>query len=315
MELSPRIRLSALVPFLGVASLLGAACNRAPSEQNSSAATATTNRSAVDEAKAQSASAASALAASKVAAAQQRKAKLEALQRARKPREVTAKPVAKVPASPGDPEKGEFTLTEATRGLSGEGKLIADIVTDAGTLSCELYEEKAPITVANFVGLARGLRAWNKDGKWVKQPLYDGTKFHRIIKGFMIQGGDPAGNGSGGPGYVIPDEIWADAHHDAVGQLCMANRGPNTNGSQFFIMDGVAPHLDGGYTIFGQCTPESVVRALSGTNVQGERPAKAPTIQKVTVKREAKEAAASSTASAAEATDGTKPGAPAPGAK
>ena len=140
------------------------------------------------------------------------------------------RPVAPVEAADGDPVKGKFTLEDATKGLAGTGKLFAELKTDKGTLECELYPDKAPITVATFVGLARGTRPWKTPGgEWVTKPLYDGTPFHRIIKGFMIQGGDPKGNGSGDPGFVIPDEIWPGAHHDEIGQICMANRGPNTN--------------------------------------------------------------------------------------
>lgn len=216
------------------------------------------------------------------ALAERRKALKERLAK----KKLEAKPVAKVPVSKGDPENGEFTLDEATKGLPKDGVLVAEIVTDAGTLSCDLYEDRAPISVANFVGLARGIRPWEKDGKWIKKPLYDGTTFHRIIKGFMIQGGDPAGNGSGGPGFVVPDEIWVNATHDRRGLLCMANRGPNTNGSQFFILDGSAPHLDGGYTVFGECSPEEVIEKLSNTEVKGDRAVKPPKIKKVTVKRD-----------------------------
>jgi peptidyl-prolyl cis-trans isomerase A (cyclophilin A) len=201
-------------------------------------------------------------------------------------KKLQAKPVAKVKVSEGDPENGEFTLEEATQGLGNTGALVADIVTDAGTLSCELYEDKAPITVANFVGLARGKRAFKQDDKWIKKPLYDGTTFHRVIKGFMIQGGDPKGNGSGGPGYVIPDEIWENAKHDKRGLLCMANAGPNTNGSQFFVMDGAAAHLDGGYTIFGLCGPDTVIEKLASTEVKGDRAVTPPKIKKITVKRD-----------------------------
>jgi peptidyl-prolyl cis-trans isomerase A (cyclophilin A) len=191
-----------------------------------------------------------------------------------------------VAVSPDDPIKGKFSLDDATKGLAGKGALTAEIKTDAGALTCELWPDKAPITVANFVGLARGLRPWKTPGgEWVKKPLYDGTTFHRLIKGFMIQGGDPAGNGSGEPGYVIPDEIWAGARHDQRGLICMANRGPNTNGSQFFIMDGVAAHLDGGYTIFGKCSPDSVVETLASSPVMGDRAVKPPKIIKVTVSR------------------------------
>lgn len=199
--------------------------------------------------------------------------------------------VASVPVSPDDPLAGKFTLDDATKGLTGTGGLYAEIQTDLGKLECELYEDKAPITVANFVGLARGLRPFKQnDGKWAKKNGYDGTTFHRVIKGFMIQGGDPQGTGAGEPGYVIPDEIWEGAHHDQRGQLCMANRGKNTNGMQFFIMDGVAKHLDGGYTIFGKCAPEDVILKLSGVEVSGDRSAKPTKITKVVIKRKAKKA-------------------------
>jgi peptidyl-prolyl cis-trans isomerase A (cyclophilin A) len=199
---------------------------------------------------------------------------------------VQAKPVAEVKPTPGDPVQGKFTLDDALKGLPGKGTtLIADVTTSSGKLECQLYADKAPITVANFVGLARGTRPWKKGDKWVKQPLYDGTVIHRVIKGFMVQGGDPNGNGSGGPGYEIPDEVWENAHHDQRGLLCMANRGPNTNGSQFFIMDGPAPHLDGGYTIFGKCGPEDVVKALSSVKIMGDRAIEPTKITKVAVRR------------------------------
>lgn len=193
--------------------------------------------------------------------------------------------VAKVPISPDDPLKGKFTIEEATAGLPKTGTLTAKIETSGGTLSCELYEDKAPITVANFVGIARGLRPFKVGDEWVKRPGYDGTTFHRVIKGFMIQGGDPKGTGAGEPGYVIPDEVWYGAKHNERGQLCMANRGPNTNGMQFFIMDGRAPHLDKGYTIFGKCGPESVIETLANTKTQGDRAVEAPVIQKLTIER------------------------------
>jgi peptidyl-prolyl cis-trans isomerase A (cyclophilin A) len=208
-------------------------------------------------------------------------------------RKIAPKPAAEVPVSPDDPVKGKFTLAEATKGLTGKGPLVAEIKTEKGTLSCTLYDDKAPITVANFVGLARGLRPFKApSGKWEKKHAYDGTTFHRVVKGFMIQGGDPAGTGAGEPGYVIPDEIWEDAHHDQRGQLCMANRGPNTNGMQFFIMDGVASHLDGGYTIFGKCEPDSVIEALASVPVRGDRAVTPAKIEKVTIKRLAKPTAA-----------------------
>jgi len=203
-------------------------------------------------------------------------------------RKVTAKPTAEVKPSPDDPLKGQWTLEDATKGL-GEGKTLkADIETDLGTLSCTLLPDKAPITVANFVGLARGIRPWKTaDGKWEKKPAYDGTIFHRVIKGFMIQGGDPLHkNGGGETGYVIPDEIWEDANHDRPGLLCMANRGKNTNSAQFFITDAAAAHLDNGYTIFGECGPEELVHKIAGVEVKGETPAKPPTIKTIKIKRE-----------------------------
>lgn len=187
----------------------------------------------------------------------------------------------------GDPLGGKFTLEDATKGLPAKGKLVAEIKTAQGTLSCELYDDKAPITVANFVGLARGLRPFKdpRTGEWVKRPAYDGTVFHRIIKGFMIQGGDPTGTGRGEPGYVIPDEIWEGSKHDQRGLLCMANRGKDTNGMQFFITDAAKPHLDGGYTIFGKCTPDEVIEKLASSETMGDQAVNPPVMEHVSVKR------------------------------
>jgi peptidyl-prolyl cis-trans isomerase A (cyclophilin A) len=163
-----------------------------------------------------------------------------------------------------DPEKGDFTIDEALAGLpEGPGPLRAIVATDVGTLSCELYPDKAPKAVANFVGLARGRRAWKdpKTNKWVKRRFYDGLLFHRVIPDFVAQGGDPLGTGYGGPGYKFADEI-SDLKHVA-GTLAYANSGANTNGSQFYIAEKALPNLDGGYTVFGLCTPVSVVTALT----------------------------------------------------
>ncbi|WP_437283185.1 peptidylprolyl isomerase [Sorangium sp. So ce375] len=202
-------------------------------------------------------------------------------------RKVTAKPVAEVKASEDDPVKGKWTLEDATKGLPPGKALTASIETDLGTLSCKLLDDKAPITVANFVGLARGIRPWKTpEGTWEKKPAYDGTIFHRIIKGFMIQGGDAKKNGTGEAGYVIPDEVWEDGSHDRAGLLCMANRGKNTNSAQFFITDAAAYHLDNGYTIFGECGPEELVHKLASVEVKGERPVTPPVIKKVTITRQ-----------------------------
>ncbi|HVZ87947.1 MAG TPA: peptidylprolyl isomerase [Polyangia bacterium] len=163
-----------------------------------------------------------------------------------------------------DPAKGTFTLEEATKGLSGSGPLTAKIETTQGTFTCELYDKQAPNTVANFVGLARGLRPFkDKSGQWTKKPFYDGLIFHRVIPGFMIQGGDPLGVGIGNPGYKFGDEFSPDLKFDKPGLLAMANAGPGTNGSQFFITEGTPEHLTGHHTIFGHCDPLSLVTKIA----------------------------------------------------
>ena len=192
----------------------------------------------------------------------------------------------KIEAAEGDPLQGKFFLVDATRGLRGKGALEATIRTSEGDLSCTLFADKAPVTVANFIGLARGLRPFKEiGGAWVTRPAYDGTTFHRIIPGFMVQGGDTRGNGSGEPGYVIPDELWDGAKHDRAGLLCMANRGPNTNGAQFFITDASTPHLDRGYTIFGECSPVAVVHAIANVPTNGEKPQREISIARIEISR------------------------------
>jgi peptidyl-prolyl cis-trans isomerase A (cyclophilin A) len=182
-------------------------------------------------------------------------------------------------------------MADATAGLPGSGPLVATIKTSVGDLRCSLDDRHAPISVANFVGLARGVRPWkNPDsGVWENRPAYDGTTFHRIIKGFMIQGGDPTGTGTGEPGYTIPDEPWPGAAHDRAGLLCMANKGPDTNGMQFFITDASTPHLDHArtaYTIFGECAPVSVVHAIANVPVgPADRPTTTVRIVSVTISR------------------------------
>ncbi len=190
--------------------------------------------------------------------------------------------------SPDDPLKGEFSLADATKDMKGKGPLVATIETSKGTLQCKLFDDKAPNTVANFIGLAQGTRTWKdpKSKTWVKKPAYDGTTFHRIIKGFMIQGGDQNGNGSGEPGYVINDELWEGAKHNRAGLLCMANRGHDTNGAQFFITDDAAAHLDNNYTIFGECAPVDVVHQIASVELAGEKPMTPVVIKKVTVVRD-----------------------------
>ncbi len=187
-----------------------------------------------------------------------------------------------------DPAKGSFTLEEATKGLAGAGTLTAKIETTLGTFTCELYDKQAPVTVANFVGLARGLRPWKdpKSQKWVKKPFYDGLIFHRVIPGFMIQGGDPLGVGTGNPGYRFGDEFAPDLSFDKPGLLAMANAGPGTNGSQFFITEGTPSHLTGRHTIFGHCEPLALVSKITGVE-RGPRdkPTTDVVMKKVTISR------------------------------
>lgn len=131
----------------------------------------------------------------------------------------------------------------------------AIIKTSAGNITCELFTKEAPDTVANFVGLASGTKEFKdqKTGKMVKRPFYNDLIFHRVISGFMIQGGDPLGTGTGGPGYEFANEN-TNASFNKPGVLAMANAGPNTNGSQFFITVAPTPSLEGNYNVFGQVT-------------------------------------------------------------
>ncbi|MGC2195601.1 MAG: peptidylprolyl isomerase [Terriglobales bacterium] len=138
---------------------------------------------------------------------------------------------------------------------------IAIIDTTSGKMTCTLFPKKAPIGVANFIGLSTGTKDWTNPVSHVKKhgvPLYDGTIFHRVIPQFMIQGGDPAGTGTGDPGYKFKNETSPDLAFDRPGRLAYANAGPDTNGSQFFITEIPYPSLNGGYTIFGQCDDASV---------------------------------------------------------
>jgi peptidyl-prolyl cis-trans isomerase A (cyclophilin A) len=192
-------------------------------------------------------------------------------------------------ADDGDPNHGNFTLAEATKGIAGPaaGPLQAVIDTTKGKLTCELYDKQAPVTVANFIGLATGKRAWldSKTGKWVqKKPLYDGLIFHRVIPGFMIQGGDPLGTGTGNPGYRFQDEIAPDLKFDKPGLLAMANAGPATNGSQFFITEGTPAHLTGRHTIFGACEPVALVGEIARVKTgPRDRPLEDVAIKKITI--------------------------------
>jgi peptidyl-prolyl cis-trans isomerase A (cyclophilin A) len=180
-------------------------------------------------------------------------------------------------------------LARYTRGIKGKGPLLVSFVTNQGTIRCQLFEKKVPVTVANFVGLARGKHTWKHPdtGKVMRgKPLYNGTQFHRVIPDFMIQGGDPQGTGRGGPGYRFADETRADLKHDRAGILSMANAGPDTNGSQFFITDKATPWLDGRHTVFGQCADLSVIRAIARVPTgAGNKPTSPVVLKKVRFRR------------------------------
>jgi peptidyl-prolyl cis-trans isomerase A (cyclophilin A) len=161
--------------------------------------------------------------------------------------------------------------------------------TTEGTFTVRFFDEDAPKTVANFVELAEGTKEFTdpRDGKTKTAPFYDGIIFHRVISGFMIQGGDPLGRGMGGPGYKFADEFHPKLRHDREGILSMANSGPNTNGSQFFITLGPTPHLDNRHAVFGVVEDGmEIVRKIGKvpTGAQ-DRPVRDVVIQKVTVER------------------------------
>jgi len=180
-------------------------------------------------------------------------------------------------------------LAAYTKDLKGAGPLMAKIETNQGTLHCELFADKAPMTVANFVGLARGLKPWwnPKTNKLEeKKPFYDGLTFHRVIPEFMIQGGDPEGQGTGGPGYEFADEFDPSLRHDQGGTMSMANAGKGTNGSQFFITEQPTPHLDNRHTVFGRCKEVDLVKKIARVPTgQNDMPKEPVVMKKVTISR------------------------------
>ncbi|GAA3738979.1 peptidylprolyl isomerase [Salinactinospora qingdaonensis] len=168
-------------------------------------------------------------------------------------------------------------------------QLYARLNTTKGTVVLKLFANEAPKTVENFVGLAEGTKQWAdpRTGKPTNEPLYNGTIFHRVIKGFIIQGGDPLGNGRGGPGFKFEDEIHPSLRFDRPYLLAMANAGPNTNGSQFFITVGTPDWLNGKHTIFGEVVEGTdVVETISQLNTDPEdRPVEDVAIESVTIER------------------------------
>jgi len=159
------------------------------------------------------------------------------------------------------------TFPKPSELVPGNGELRAQVNTSMGSFTVRFFEEVAPNTVANFVGLATGQIPWTDPGTGQpgQGPFYDGVIFHRIIDGFMIQGGDRTGTGRGGPGYRFDDECDPRAKHARAGILSMANAGPGTNGSQFFITLGATPHLDGKHTVFGEVVEGMNVIKSMGT--------------------------------------------------
>ena len=170
-----------------------------------------------------------------------------------------------------------------------EPGIYARFDTTEGPFTIRLFEKEAPQTVANFVGLADGSKEWKDPatGERKKTPYYDGVVFHRVINGFMIQGGDRLGQGTGGPGYTFADEFHPSLRHDRAGILSMANAGPNTNGSQFFITLGPTPHLDRRHSVFGEVVDGlDVVRRIGAVPTgRQDRPVKAVVMTKVTIER------------------------------
>lgn len=166
-----------------------------------------------------------------------------------------------------------------------EDGLYAKMTTNHGAMTIKLYEEEAPMTVANFVGLAEGTKENKAKAKGI--PFYDGIIFHRVIKDFMIQGGDPDGRGTGGPGYDFEDEFDATLKHDKKGVLSMANSGPATNGSQFFITEVPTPWLDGKHTVFGQVVEglEVVDSIANVEKTRDDKPVVPVVIEKVEIAR------------------------------
>ena len=167
--------------------------------------------------------------------------------------------------------------------------IYAHFKTTEGNFTIKLFDKEAPKTVENFVGLAEGTKEWTdpKTRQKVKKPFYDGLIFHRVIDGFMIQGGCPLGNGTGGPGYQFADEFHPKLRHSKAGILSMANSGRNTNGSQFFVTLGPTAHLDDKHSVLGEVVEGmDVVRKIGKTKTgPGDRPAKDVVIQQVKIER------------------------------
>ena len=194
----------------------------------------------------------------------------------------STKPAEELPDAP--------QATQAAMTVPNGPTVVMD--TSMGRITCQFYQKQAPKAVANFIALAEGTRDWtDPDSKRTmhNKRLFDGTIFHRVIPGFMIQGGDPTGTGRGDPGYAFRDEIDSTLTFDRPGRLAMANSGPNTNGSQFFITEAAYESLNGSYSLFGQCDDASVqvVRAIARVpRDSDDKPYQPVVLKKVTIVRE-----------------------------
>lgn len=197
-------------------------------------------------------------------------------------------PAQQTPTAPSAPDLPDSPGAQVPAQVEPTGPT-AVMDTSMGRITCRLFDKQAPQTVANFIGLADGTKDWTNPATHEKEhgkPLYDGTIFHRVIPGFMAQGGDPMGDGRGDPGYYIRDEIDPSLMFDVAGRLAMANSGPNTDGSQFFITEEPQPSLNGHYTIFGQCDPSSVLVVKTITRVERDgrdKPLTPVVLKKVTI--------------------------------
>jgi peptidyl-prolyl cis-trans isomerase A (cyclophilin A) len=185
----------------------------------------------------------------------------------------------------------EAESKEAAEPNPNSGDPVAIIETSAGIMTCTLFPGKAPVGVANFIGLATGVKDWRNPADGTNKhgvPLYDGTIFHRVIPNFMVQGGDPKGDGTGDPGYRFKNEVSSDLLFDKPGRLAYANSGPDTNGSQFFITEVATPTLNGNYTIFGQCDDATVslVRGIAHMDAdpRNDRPFRPVKINRISIR-------------------------------
>ena len=201
-----------------------------------------------------------------------------------------SKPVEK-PVTPASEELPDSPAPQAAALIHPNGPSVV-FDTSMGRITCQFYQQQAPKTVANFIGLAEGTKDWTDPVTHKKmhgKKLYDGTTFHRVIPEFMIQGGDPAGTGMGDPGYQFEDEFDPNLNFDKPGRLAMANSGPNTDGSQFFITEQGYDSLNQHYTLFGQCDPDGVevVKAIARVPRNGDDKPDTPVIlRKVTIVRD-----------------------------